>query len=192
MLLDVSWGEMLVIGVVALVVVGPKDLPKLLRVAGQTMGKVRRMAADFQGQVSEAIREAELEDVKKTVEDLQSINPVQILKSEIDSALQPVQEAMSSAQTELNQAGSEIRSSFDQDRHQVEADSSEPLAAMAIDEATPEQASLNSLVDDASSKALDHLQPMPLEPPEALVDRVVPETKPENAHHASPAATKSA
>ncbi|WP_089177886.1 Sec-independent protein translocase protein TatB [Bosea sp. AS-1] len=67
---DIAWSEMVLIGAVALVVIGPKDLPKVLRTVGQTVGKVRRMAAEFQGQFNEAMREAELADLKKQVEDV--------------------------------------------------------------------------------------------------------------------------
>jgi sec-independent protein translocase protein TatB len=67
---DIAWSEMVLIGAVALVVIGPKDLPKALRTVGQTVGRVRRMAAEFQGQFNEAMREAELADLKKQVEDV--------------------------------------------------------------------------------------------------------------------------
>lgn len=67
---DIAWSEMVLIGAVALVVIGPKDLPKALRTVGQAIGKVRRMASEFQGQFNEAMREAELADLKKQVEDV--------------------------------------------------------------------------------------------------------------------------
>ena len=67
---DIAWSEMVLIGAVALVVIGPKDLPKALRTVGQTVGRIRRMASEFQGQFNEAMREAELADLKKQVEDV--------------------------------------------------------------------------------------------------------------------------
>jgi sec-independent protein translocase protein TatB len=67
---DIAWSEMLLIGGVALVVIGPKDLPGALRTAGQAIGKIRRMAAEFQGQFNDAMREAELTDLKKQVDDI--------------------------------------------------------------------------------------------------------------------------
>jgi len=67
---DIAWSEMLLIGGVALVVIGPKDLPGALRTAGQAIGKIRRMASEFQGQFNDAMREAELTDLKKQVEDI--------------------------------------------------------------------------------------------------------------------------
>ena len=67
---DLGWGELVVIGVIALIVIGPKELPTVLRTLGQTLGKVKRMASEFQGQFQEALREAELGDLKKHAEDL--------------------------------------------------------------------------------------------------------------------------
>ena len=69
---DIGWGELVVIGIVALIAIGPKELPTVLRTLGQYMGKIRRMAADFQGQFQEAMREAEMADLKKQAEDLKS------------------------------------------------------------------------------------------------------------------------
>src|SRR5690242_4397423 len=67
---DIGWGELLVIGMVALIVIGPKELPGTLRMLGQWMGKVRRMAGEFQNQFHDAMREAELHDLKKEVDDM--------------------------------------------------------------------------------------------------------------------------
>ena len=77
---DIGWGELLVIGIVALVVIGPKELPALLRTMGQSMAKLRRMASEFQGQFQEAMREAEIADLKKEADKLlestASMNPL--------------------------------------------------------------------------------------------------------------------
>lgn len=67
-----GWGEIVLIGMVALIAIGPKELPTVLRSVGQMMAKVRRMAAEFQGQFQEALREAEIADLKKQAEDLTS------------------------------------------------------------------------------------------------------------------------
>src|SRR5678815_847430 len=69
---DIGWGELVVIGIVALIVIGPKELPTVLRTIGTYMGKVRRMASEFQGQFQEAMREAEVADLKKQADDIQS------------------------------------------------------------------------------------------------------------------------
>jgi sec-independent protein translocase protein TatB len=65
---DIGWSELLIIAIVAIVVVGPKDLPRLMRNFGHYTGKLRRMANEFKQQVDEAIREAELEDMRKAIE----------------------------------------------------------------------------------------------------------------------------
>jgi sec-independent protein translocase protein TatB len=67
---DVGWSELLVIGVVALIAIGPKELPGVLRSVGQWVTKIRSMAAEFQGQFQEALREAEVADLKKQVDDI--------------------------------------------------------------------------------------------------------------------------
>ena len=96
-MLDMSWGEIMVIGGVALIVIGPKDLPRALRTLGQMTTKVRRMAGEFQSQFNEAMREAELEDVRKEVEGLNrqvssatssAFNPIQTLRDEIKGSIE--------------------------------------------------------------------------------------------------------
>ena len=96
-MLDMSWGEVMVIGAVALIVIGPKDLPKALRTVGNMTGKIRRMAAEFQGQFNEAMREAELDDVKKQLEGMNdsvssihkgNLNPIQTIRDELKGAIE--------------------------------------------------------------------------------------------------------
>jgi sec-independent protein translocase protein TatB len=100
---DIGWGELVVIGIVALIAIGPKELPTVLRTLGQYMGKVRRMASEFQGQFQEALREAELADLKKHAEDikdsvsgLSNFDPLADTQKEIESAF-----AVDPAKTEL-------------------------------------------------------------------------------------------
>ncbi|MCD0421582.1 Sec-independent protein translocase protein TatB [Rhodopseudomonas sp. BR0M22] len=67
---DIGWSELMVIGVVALIAIGPKELPGVLRTVGQWMGKARRLASEFQGQFQEAMREAEMADLKKSFDEV--------------------------------------------------------------------------------------------------------------------------
>jgi len=93
---DMSWGEVMVIGAVALIVIGPKDLPKALRTVGQVTGKLRRMASEFQGQFQEAMREAELDDAKRQLQGLndsvasvnRGFNPMQTIRDELKGAVE--------------------------------------------------------------------------------------------------------
>jgi len=66
---DIGWSELLVIGVVAIIVVGPKELPRLMRTFGHYLGKVRHMAADFQRQFEEAVRDSEIDEVRMAMHD---------------------------------------------------------------------------------------------------------------------------
>ena len=67
---EIGWSELVVIAVVALIAIGPKELPGVLRMVGQWMGKARKMAAEFQGQFQEAMREAEMADLKKSFDEV--------------------------------------------------------------------------------------------------------------------------
>jgi sec-independent protein translocase protein TatB len=89
---DLSWTELLVIAVVAIIVVGPKDLPRALRAIGRWTGKAKRMARDFQNQFNEALREAELDTIKKEVESVGKIDPMADMRKEvreIEAGLKP-------------------------------------------------------------------------------------------------------
>jgi len=92
---DIGWGELVVIGIVALIAIGPKELPTVLRTLGQYMAKIRRMASEFQGQFQEALREAEMADLKKQAEDLKTsvsdltnFNPLANTQKEIERAFE--------------------------------------------------------------------------------------------------------
>ncbi len=86
---DISWTEFLLIGVVALIVIGPKELPGVMRTLGQYTRKARSMAAEFQSQFQEAMREAEMADLKKQVDDMASdiknYDPLKEVRSDFES-----------------------------------------------------------------------------------------------------------
>ncbi|MGB9368917.1 MAG: Sec-independent protein translocase protein TatB [Xanthobacteraceae bacterium] len=89
---DISWGKLVIIGVVALLVIGPKELPAVLRQLGQWMTKIRRMAAEFQGQFQDAMREAEMADLKKQFDDttssIKSTFDTTEIKNELEKMIQ--------------------------------------------------------------------------------------------------------
>lgn len=70
---DLGWSELLLIAVITLLVVGPKELPQVLRTGMQWMRKARQMAGDFQSGLNDIVREAELDDLRKSVNDARSI-----------------------------------------------------------------------------------------------------------------------
>lgn len=84
---DIGWSELLVIGIVALVVIGPKELPGVLRSVGFWIGKARRMAGEFQSQFQEAMREAEVADLKKEFDELASGNVLTSTVKDVEEAL---------------------------------------------------------------------------------------------------------
>ena len=67
-MLDIGWSEMAIIAVVALFVIGPRELPKVLRTLGRYAGKIKAVAREFQDSIDEAVRESELDEVKKQIE----------------------------------------------------------------------------------------------------------------------------
>jgi sec-independent protein translocase protein TatB len=81
---DFAWSEIALIGVVALVAIGPKDMPVAIKAISDTIKKMRRMASEFQGHVDEMIREADLGDVKSTFDELRSMNVKSAMKRVID------------------------------------------------------------------------------------------------------------
>jgi sec-independent protein translocase protein TatB len=98
---EIGWSELLLIGIVALIAIGPKELPTVLRTLGQWMSKLRRMASEFQSQFQEAMREAEMADLKKQVDEMTSqaqsyanFDPVSEVRRELESTQQQIESAM--------------------------------------------------------------------------------------------------
>ena len=95
---DLGWPEMLVIAIVLIVVVGPKDLPKMLRTFGKTTSSLRKMAGDFRKQFDEALKEAELDDIKSTIDSARKLNPA----ADIKKALNPMEKAAADVRAGLD------------------------------------------------------------------------------------------
>lgn len=100
--------ELLVIAVVALVVIGPKELPSLLRTWGKWMSQMRGMASEFRGHVDEMVRQSELDEVKKQLEgtagglDLQSLDPTKQIKQHIQEGMAEGDKAWAEAKSTLD------------------------------------------------------------------------------------------
>lgn len=120
-MLDFDAGKLIVIGVVALVVIGPKDLPRVMRQVGQTVGKLRRMAAEFQHQFMDAMREADMADVKEEMAKIAET-------AKIDVAFDPLKDVR-------NQIGGALEKPVD--ATPALAASESPAAAMDIHDAAP-------------------------------------------------------
>jgi sec-independent protein translocase protein TatB len=101
---DVGWTELVVIACVAVLVVGPKDLPRMLRTFGRTMGTVRKMAGDFRRQFDEAIRESELDDIRKSVSQGASFNPLEEARRTMQEAQNSLKESVEPVKNEIEAA----------------------------------------------------------------------------------------
>lgn len=109
-MLDIGWPEMLVIAIVLIVVVGPKDLPKMLRTFGRTTSKMRAMAGDFRKQFDEALKEAELDDVKGLVDDARKLNPTADLKKAFDPMRKATEDVRAGLDSALKPAAKPVAS----------------------------------------------------------------------------------
>ena len=98
---DLGWSELAVIALIALIVVGPKELPQILRTAAHWMRKARSMAREFQSSVDEMVREAELDEAKKTMESVRHMN----LDKQIEETIDPT----GSVKDEVAELGSGVR-----------------------------------------------------------------------------------
>jgi sec-independent protein translocase protein TatB len=87
---DFDVGKLIVIGIVALIAIPSKDLPRVLRQLGQLTGKMRRMANEFQGQLNEAMREAELHEIQKEIKGVHKDLTDVAVSAEADRPFDPI------------------------------------------------------------------------------------------------------
>lgn len=96
---DIGGVELLVIAAVAILVVGPRELPAMLRGIGKVVRQAREMTSSVQRQFNDALKEAELDDVKKTIEDVRSLNPATQIKRTIAKEMKPLTDVGDSLKT---------------------------------------------------------------------------------------------
>lgn len=113
---DIGWTELLVLAVIAILIVGPKDLPRMLYSIGQTVGKMRRQADDFRRQFNESMREAGMDEVRNDMKKMSDLNPANQIRNEIESTFTDNPKP-GSGQTASNAASGETGAS-----HQSEGD----------------------------------------------------------------------
>lgn len=122
MLPDFGWTELLVIAIVLIVVVGPKDLPRVVRGFSKSLGSMRRMAGDFRKQFDDAMSEAELDDLKTLANDVKSLDP----RNSIKDALNP-----------LGEIGKDINDELKGVAKSIEADSAPVSTPTSSQKAVP-------------------------------------------------------
>ena len=125
MLFDIGWPELMLIGIVALLVIGPKDLPRALRVAGFWVRKARTLSREFQGSIDQMIREAELEEVRQDLKKATEFD----LEKEIRSTVDPTGELTQSIKPP------DLPDYFEEPGSAAPAVAEEPAALPAPDEA---------------------------------------------------------
>lgn len=141
---DLSWGEMGIIAVVALVVLGPKELPNALRTVSGLMKNARKLAGEFQSGVNEIIREADLEEARKKLNEVQSLNKNQI-QSAIEKAVDPTGEMKSALKVEDDPTGPP--------RTETKTDSKPALTTASA----PEESGEDDAVEIAAAKPVTSL-----------------------------------
>jgi sec-independent protein translocase protein TatB len=150
---DFDIGKMMVVAIVALAVIPPKDLPRVMRTVGQMLGRMRRMASEFQGQFMDAMREADLDSVRKELAELND-------KAKINAAFDPVSMVKDDVTKAAEKAGigtSEVALSKPSPMPEAEAAGPalpapvETSLAMVTPDPIPEPASLETAPTDDQS-----------------------------------------
>ena len=149
MLPDFGWSELLVIAIVLIVIVGPKDLPKMLRTFGKTTSSLRKMAGDFRRQFDDALKEAELDDVRQIANDLKGLDP----RRQIKDTLSPLGKVGQDISGELKKAASEIKKADKPDSGKSEAEKNKP------DTTKPAVSADSAKAIEAASEWADDLKP---------------------------------
>jgi len=90
---DIGWTEILIIAVVAIIIVGPKDLPRMLRSLGRYAGQLRRTAGEFREQFDEVIRDSELDELRSSLQDASDLNPINQIKDSVTESMAPLEQS---------------------------------------------------------------------------------------------------
>jgi sec-independent protein translocase protein TatB len=155
---DVGYSELLVIAIVLIVVVGPKDLPKMLRAFGKAMTRFRQVSGDFRRQFDDALKEAELGEVKKVIDSARSLDP----RVQIRNALNPLTSAVNDIKRDvmppMMQAGQVIPKVSDMAPMPAAAPEAKPVkaktkAAVKTSSKAPEKAAKTAVTKPAVTQA---------------------------------------
>jgi sec-independent protein translocase protein TatB len=169
--------ELLIIAVVALVVIGPKELPGMLRSWGNWMAKMRGMASEFRGHVDEMVRQSELDDVKKQLTsaagglDLQALDPTKEIKSIIQEGVSEGEKALADAKSSLDNPLAEPESA-PQIAAEPQPDTTPDVTPLVTAEAPPTDATPSDATPVAAAEA-----PAPAEAPASAEAKPVEPSK---------------
>lgn len=138
---DLGWAELMVIGLVALIVVGPKELPRVMRSVMDVMSHVRGLAREFQSGMAEMAREADLEDAHKQLSSLNTMTPAEALKQAVDED-GSIQESMKDLSDEVSAQKQDLaKTQAELDGQQIWEESDQDVAQQTVAASTPEDVS---------------------------------------------------
>ena len=167
---DLGWQEFMLIALIALIVVGPKDLPRVIRAVSQGIRRVRGVAREFHSSLEEVAREAELDDIRKQARDLANEGLDESLRKDLDP-MGEIEHSIRDAQRQFNDANSAIGAAERELKSDI-AKAQEP-AADAVGEraqgAAPEQSAPEQSAPDALSQPAQEPAQEPIKDPAADV-----------------------
>ena len=148
---------MLVIAVIAVIFVGPKDLPSMLRTFGRFSRKVRGIAGDFQRQVDDALREAELDSVRDSLNDVRSLNP----RKMVTDSLKPVEDDLSKGLDDVATTLDKEKSATADGSAGAEGDAAPDRRSVKVEKAVPAGSGTNAVPGFAASPPVTGAEAMP-------------------------------
>ncbi len=139
---DIGWSEMAVIALIALVVIGPKELPNAMRIAAKWARKARSMAREFQSGVDDMIREADLDDARKALDTAKTLDMGKVLEDTVDPTGSLREEAEDLRNTARSDGSPEATAAAEEEAGAEEPDAGETIGSTPpgseIEEAVPE------------------------------------------------------
>ena len=173
---DIGWSEMAVIALLTLIVIGPRELPRVMRTVGQWVRKAQSLAREFQRGLDDMAREADLEDAKKLIDTGRSIaNPKKMVMDTLDASdtSDTVAEEFKDLQKAMRTGPEDDKASKASKEAGAKADSAPPPKEPAPEEPAPEEPT----AADESVKATVVKQPTNVAPPDSITPPPDPTTK---------------
>ncbi len=164
-MLDVGWSEILVIAVVMIVVVGPKDLPKMLRAFGKATARMRTTANEFKRQFDDALKEAELDDVKTIIDETRKLDP----RGKMTQVFDPIRTAGNDLKASLNQSPKPEQSAKPVDSS-IYKDGEKPAEPEAIAPVSEVKSPSDAITEAVKKNLPEEVKPEAAKPAKALVE----------------------
>ena len=164
---EIGWTEILVVGLVAIIVLKPKDIPEMARSAGAFLAKMRTMAGEFQGQFNDAMKDAKLDDVKKVIDEVRELKNL--------SPVQQAREALVKLADEANSVKSELQNVASSTTASITAATGAVTAGLSSVASQTQTSAGFATAEPARPLDLD---PLAAPPAATLVEAIAPPTPP--------------